>query len=149
MDSVVHDKLLTLDLHYDFDTRFGVIHVLDLIERDLSSHRPIHNWDEKLTNDSVKSLAIYAKRELMRLEFSTSNYLLTYSSVNEVSTVNGMNYRHYAPERYLPNVKVWFPVPWNRERYYIHDWQDTKAALMARPSSSNTKSPGSAYGRIV
>lgn len=94
------------ELHYDFDSRYSVMHVLDSIVQDLSTPSSIHNWDEELINDPVKDMAKFASQELIRLELYNASYVLTYSSVYEVTTLNGINRRNHAPERYLPEIKV-------------------------------------------
>lgn len=95
-------------LHYDSEGGCNVKHVLDSIVRDLSSHTPIHNWDERLVNDSVKEMAEFANQELIRSEWFNGSYVLTYAVVAEVSIINGMNKRHYVPEGYFPNATVSF-----------------------------------------
>ena len=109
MNSKTQEHLPTcsdFELHYNFDGRYSVLRFLELIDHDISSHSPINNWDEKLFNDPVKDIAKYAKRVLMRSELHNGNSMLAYSSVNEVSTLNGKIRRHCDPERYLPNIKV-------------------------------------------
>ena len=39
------------ELHYDFDSRYSVMHVLQSIEEDLSSQSSVHDWDDKLVDD--------------------------------------------------------------------------------------------------
>lgn len=70
------------ELHYDFDGRYSVLRFLESIDHDLSSHSPIHNWDEKLINDPVKDIAKYAKRKLMASDIHAGSSVLAYSSVN-------------------------------------------------------------------
>ena len=94
------------ELHYDFDSRYSVMHILDSIVQDLSSHGAVHNWEEKLLDDPVKDMAKSASQELIRLDFYNCSYVLTYSAVGEVSTLNGVNHRHHTPERYLPSIEV-------------------------------------------
>ena len=104
-----YDTLSTftdIELHYDFDSRYSVMHVLESIVHDLLSHSSIHNWDEKFIDNPVKDMAKSVNQELIRFEFYNASYVLTYSSVNEVATINGKNRKHHVPERYFPDAHV-------------------------------------------
>jgi len=137
------------ELHYDFDSRYSVMHVLDSIVKDLSTYGSVHNWDEKLINDPVKDMAKSATQELILLEFYNASYVLTYSAVNEVSTLNGMNRRHLAPERYLPEINVGPSTRWRAPWPDCHHLQKKNTTLAAPRHISNTETPRFAYGRIV
>lgn len=88
--------LSEFELHYDLDNRPSAINILNTIVQELSSHRSIHDWDEKLVSEPVKKLAIFAQRELISLGFDTGSYMVNYAAVDEVRTVCGVNYRQSA-----------------------------------------------------
>ncbi len=137
------------ELHYDFDSRYSVMHFLDSIVEDLSTYSSVHSWDEKLINDEVKDMAKSAKQGLIRLFLHTASYVLTYSAVNEVSTLNGITRRHHAPERYLPEINVGPSKRWRAPCPNCYHLQEIKTTLAAPRHISSTKTPRSAYGRIV
>lgn len=114
------------ELHYDFDSRHSVIHVLDSIVKDLSTYSSVHTWDEKLINDNVKDLAKFSNQELNRWEFYNASYVLTYSAVKEVYILNGINRRHHAPERYLPEINVGPSTRWRAPWPDCHHLQEIK-----------------------
>ena len=118
LDSITTDRihpLSDLELHYDFDSSNNVIGTLRAIAQDLSSHRSIHNWDEKLVPDPVKDLAIYANRQLSRLDFRDGSFMLRYSSVDEVCTTNGINRKIHAHDHPFPSAKVSSHTLWKSQ----------------------------------
>lgn len=95
-----YDDLIALskfELHYDIDGSDGAIDILKAILQDLSSHRPLHNWDELLVGDAVKDLARFANQEFSRLGLNKGTHTLDFSALSEVCTINGVNRRNYAP----------------------------------------------------
>ena len=106
--------LSDVELHYDSDTTHNLKDLIRAIAQDLSSHRSLHNWDDKLIHDPVKDLATFANRSLnqsLGVELDNASYIFEYSTVKEVQTIDGINRRHYAllgmeTERYLPSTKA-------------------------------------------
>ena len=106
--------LSDVELHYDFDDAYNLKDTIKAITQDLSSHRPLHNWDDKLVRDPVRDLATFANRCLnqsLGVELDNASYIFKYSTVKEVQTIDGVNRRHYASlgmetERYLPSTKA-------------------------------------------
>ena len=98
--------LSDFELHYDVDNSDSVIGILRTITQDLSSHRSIHNWDEKLVPDSVKDLAKYANRQLSGLELRDGSAFLRYSLASEVCVNNGISCKVHAHGRPFPKAKV-------------------------------------------
>lgn len=100
VDSKLYDRLCALskfELHYYFDGSYGATEIVRTILQDLSSHRPLHNWDETLVNDLVKNLARFASDGFSRFGLNEGTHALNYSVINEVYTINGVTNRSYAP----------------------------------------------------
>ena len=104
--------LSEFELHYGLEGS-NVISILKMILQDLSSHRSIHNWDEKFTSDPIKEIAS-ASQKLIRHSFQTGSHLSNCCTAYEVSTVNGVNRRHFSnyllsefdTNGYFPAAKV-------------------------------------------
>ena len=108
--------LSDVQLHYDSDDTHNLKHLIRAIAQDLSSHRSLHDWDDKIIRDPVKDLASFADRSLNQLELDNASHIFKYSTVKEVQTIDGINHRHYAllsmeTERYLPSTKASSNVP--------------------------------------
>lgn len=108
--SKLYDRLCALskfELHYYFDGSYGATEIVRTILQDLSSHRPLHNWDETPVNDVVKNLARFASDGLNRFGLNTGTHALNCSVLNEVYTINGVTNRSYAPSDQI-NVMGYF-----------------------------------------
>lgn len=78
------------ELHYDLSAQ-SVREVLYEILQDLSSHKQLHNWDEKLVTSPLKALRSVAHQYLRTESDNSINILLSRANVHEVSTVDGVN----------------------------------------------------------
>ena len=96
----VENLLLTFDLDYDtlpdFELHFdlsaqSVRAVLLQIAEDLSSHKQLHSWDEKLVISPLRMLRAAVHRYLGANVDSNMNILLFHANVHEISTVDGVN----------------------------------------------------------
>ena len=95
------------ELYYDAAESINILDVLQNIEQDLSSINSLHNWDDKWSLDSVKTLARFAKRELDRLSQRAASHIINFSSLDRIWTVNGNNRRMpFTPDR--ANMKCHF-----------------------------------------
>jgi len=81
--------------HYDITSNRSIQHTLSSIIKDLITHNDLHDWDENLTPDPVKKLALFAKDELSRIKVNKADYMVNFSTVQEVTTTNGVNARRY------------------------------------------------------
>ncbi|KAI9782801.1 MAG: hypothetical protein M1839_004552 [Geoglossum umbratile] len=92
--------LSNFELHYSGSVK----NILSAIMQDLSSHRHIHVWDDSIERDLTKKLAAFAKLNFVQLLDSlcfyygstyqaAGAYILSFSAVDEVSTVGAVNRR--------------------------------------------------------
>ena len=113
-------SLSDVEFHYDSDNSHNVKDLIRAIAQDLSSHRSLHDWDDKLVRDPVKDLATLANRILnpsLGVDLDSARFIFKHSTVEEVHTIDGINRRHYAllgteTERYLPSTKASSNVSW-------------------------------------
>ena len=81
------------EYHYDRDVSDNLLHILTVIQTELASHSNIHDWDEKLHPDPVKSLALFAKQELGRWGFDRGSHIIAFSAIDRIITVNRIVHR--------------------------------------------------------
>jgi hypothetical protein len=92
--------LSDFEMHYTDNVR----NTLKAVVKEILSQRYIHVWDESVARDPTKKLAAFAyERSVQLLDslglYSSSTsavagaYVLSFSAVDEVSTVGGKNYR--------------------------------------------------------
>jgi len=89
-----------IELHYTDTVKATLRTIVD----DVLSRRYIHVWDESLTRDATKKLAVFARRHFLDMLDSlgsyygatygaAGSYVLGFSTVDEVVTRGGKNYR--------------------------------------------------------
>jgi hypothetical protein len=76
------------ELHYDLSCE-SVSGILDAILGDLSSHKQLHNWDDKLAPTPLKTLTTASRRYLETYNHSNGDILLAQGSVDEIFTKFG------------------------------------------------------------
>lgn len=69
----------------------------------------IHDWDEKLVYNPVRKLVNFAKSELASLPVSSASYMVNFNIVQEVHTIDGINFRHPTPRNPLDITSQLFP----------------------------------------
>jgi hypothetical protein len=84
------------EISFDFELHYGLswTSVRDFIRdilSDLSTYKHIHNWDEKLLITPLDTLASVVRKYLSIDDHSLTT-LLSYSMVEEVLTIAGVNY---------------------------------------------------------
>jgi len=95
--------------HYDFLRSPSVQDALSRITEDLATHTDLHDWDEDLSPDPVKRLAIFTKNELSRIQVDKADYILNFNIAQEVRARNGINVRRYVPRNSADVASQLFP----------------------------------------
>lgn len=78
------------ELHFDLSAQSVRAVLLQIVE-DLSSHKQLHSWDEKLVVSPLRLLRAAVHRYLDANVDSNMNILLFHADVHEISTVEGVN----------------------------------------------------------
>ena len=91
--------LLDFQLHFNVAGGNNVFDLLETAEREISSQRYIHNWDSRAIGDPLRSLLNHAKHEMQIHPSTSGQYILNFSSVDRVCTVNGINHRRHVAGR--------------------------------------------------
>lgn len=98
--SLLSPSLFDFELHYAGTVK----NTLETIVQEILSQQDIHVWDKSIARDPTKKLAAFAKQYFIQLLDSLSlyygatyavagAYVLSFSAVDDVSTVGGKNYR--------------------------------------------------------
>jgi hypothetical protein len=90
------ERVMTDELSFEFECHYGnvekcVRYFLEDILSDFSTYKQIHDWDCKLVTFPLETLATIA-RQYTRGNDHSLNMLLNHSMVEEVLTVDGINY---------------------------------------------------------
>ena len=123
------------EYHYDLSKTDSLLRILQTIQGELASHSYIHDWDEKLKPDPVKSLALFARQALGRWGFDSGSHILAFSNTDRIVTINGTVWR----QRVDPDSSESKGYPFS---HGVHE---------ALPTSSDeaTSGPRLNYGRVV
>lgn len=95
--------------HYNFLRNPSVQDALSVITKDLATHTDLHDWDEDLSPDPVKRLAVFTKNELSRIQVDKADYMLNFNIIQEVKTTNGLNVRRFVPRNSSDVTSQLFP----------------------------------------
>ena len=148
-------QLLDFKLHFTVPGGNNVFELLETAEKEVSSQRYIHSWDDRAVSDPIRNLLSSAKHEL-RVHSSTSGqYILNFSSVDRVCTINGINYRRHVAGRsdreiqdqLLPtrvsDLSLFLPVL--TTVFQDGEW----AAQQTNPPSASGATPQISSGRVM
>jgi hypothetical protein len=89
-----------------------------MITKDLATHTDLHDWDEDLSPDPVKRLAVFTKNELSRIQVDKADYMLNFNIVQEIKTTDGVNVRRYVPRNSSDVATQLFPSTFDM----VRDW---------------------------